>query len=341
MQWVRAHAWETVSILLAVALVVALAMLLTDTEPTGSDAIEASTTTSSPPTDEEIVTTTLDAESDTVAPVAAVSIAVVVDNVPDVGLQIGLNEADLLIEVPVEGGLSRFTAIYGENVPSLVGPVRSLRPVSADLLALFDPVVYTTGGQGFVVGSVAATGAIIVTPEDSVAFQSLERPRPHDMFVTPEPLATATGAAGPWAGGEWAGGEPVSGVSLPLAGGVDWRFEGGVFVRYQGDAPQEVLDGPDGEAAPMTRETLILLMANQKSAGYADSAGADVPTFDVIGGGEVYVLHDGQVRRGLWTRSSQDAVFSFTDVDGSTLPIPPGSAYLAIVPDDEMPGLHD
>ena len=170
---------------------------------------------------------------DTPIPVAAV----VVDNVADVGFQIGIDQALLLIEVPVEGGVTRYIALYGESIPGLIGPVRSLRPVSADLLALFSPVVFTTGGQPFVTGMVEGAGSTIVTRDGSIAFQTLERPQPHHVFVTPEVGgALSQSVTAPWGYGEWGGGEPATEVSIQFGGGVSWRFEDGVYARYAGES---------------------------------------------------------------------------------------------------------
>jgi hypothetical protein len=259
--------------------------------------------------------------------------AVVVDNFPGVGFQIGLNAAELIIETPVEGGLSRFTAMYGEVVPEIVGPVRSLRPVSADLLAPFGPVVFTTGGQPFVLGAVEGAGVTIVTPEGSIAFQSLERPQPHHVFVSPETQAhEGSDLALPWEVGGWAGGEAAREVTLPIAGGVTWRFEDGVYVRFQDGELHQVLGQVDGEPEPLSRETLVVLVANEKSAGYSDSAGAEVPNFDVVGGGDLYVFRDGELLRGTWFRPDQNGDYVFMSEGGNPIPIPEGFTYLSIVP---------
>jgi hypothetical protein len=338
--WVREHRWESISAVLALVVVILGVLLLTGSEtgPTDEIAAASTTTTSSPETTLPTATTEPDESEDPAEPTTTLPevpegiTAVVVDNFPGVGFQIGLNAADLLIEAPVEGGLSRFTTLYSESLPPLIGPVRSLRPVSADLLAPFDPVVFTTGGQRFVTGAVAATGASIITPEDSLAFQSLERPQPHHIFVSPSTEAHLGASLDlPWEVGEWSGGDPATEVTLPIAGGVTWRFEDGVYVRYQDGQRHDVLAEADGEPEPLTRKTLVVLVANQKSAGYTDSAGADVPTFDVVGGGDLYVFHNGEVVRGNWFRPSQADGYLFSDGNGANVATPEGALYVAVV----------
>lgn len=170
-------------------------------------------------------------------------------------------------------------------------PVRSLHPVSADLLAPFQPVVFTTGGQSFATGAVTRAGATILTPGDSIGFQSLERSQPHQLFASPS-VDVSEGVAfpAPWQVGEWLGGEPVGEVALPIGGNVTWRYENDTYVRYQEGEPFLVQSNFETEPEPLTRDTVIVLVAYQKSAGYTDSTRAEVPTFDIVGGGELYVL---------------------------------------------------
>jgi hypothetical protein len=338
--WVTGHVWETVSAVLGAGLLVSVGFLVAGAGEPDEDPVVATTTTT-------LATTTIPAPTSTVPEGAPTTeppeeeippgvTAVVVDNHPDARFQIGLAAADLLVETPVEAGLSRFTAFFAAQPPDLVGPVRSLRPVSADLLALFQPVVFTSGGQPFVTGAVSATGATIVTPDQSIAFQSLERPQPHNVFVSPSvDVPAGVEFPAPWESGDWPGGDPATEITLPISGGVGWRFEDGAYVRYQETEPFQIQSAVDAEPEPLTRDTLIVMVAHQKSAGYVDSAGLDVPTFDVIGGGDLYLLHNGEVIEGTWFRPSQAEEYTFTGEDDEVIPIPSGGLYWAIVPEGQ------
>ena len=54
-------------------------------------------------------------------------IAVKIDNIVYARPQTGLGAADIVYVIPVEGGLSRFMAIYSSHLPPVIGPVRSAR----------------------------------------------------------------------------------------------------------------------------------------------------------------------------------------------------------------------
>ncbi|MBN2884764.1 DUF3048 domain-containing protein [Patescibacteria group bacterium] len=69
-------------------------------------------------------------------------VAVMIDNDVLARPQAGLAKASLVYEVPVEGGMTRYLAIYPNNIKiESVGPVRSARPyfvsLAADLQALY------------------------------------------------------------------------------------------------------------------------------------------------------------------------------------------------------------
>jgi hypothetical protein len=229
-------------------------------------------------------------------------IAVKIDNAPEARPQIGLAEASLVIEVPVEGGLTRFTALYEDgSFPQVAGPVRSVRPVDADLVAPLSSVMAATGGQRFVVQGLAGSGVSVATPDTAPGYQALERPVPYNLFVdlsqiqSVYPAAAATGEAIPV--GEVPAGADASSITIPYASEVSWTFADGVYGRSEGGEVFEVLSDPFGEASQLTAETVVVLFAAQRSAGYTDTNGADVPTFDVIGSGDLLVFHGGQVTR--------------------------------------------
>ncbi len=153
------------------------------------------------------------------------------------------------------------------------------------------------------------------------------------MFVSPSvDVSEGVEFPAPWEVGEWPGGEAGLEVTLPIGGGVTWRYENETYARYQDGEPFLVQSAFEAEAEPLTRDTIIVLVANQKSAGYTDSTGADVPTFDIVGGGDLYVLHGGEVIEGTWFRASQIEGYVFSDGDGEPVSVPSDAVYWAIVP---------
>ena len=54
-------------------------------------------------------------------------LAVKIDNLVDARPQTGLTGADIVYVLPVEGGLSRFMAVFSSRMPAVIVPVRSAR----------------------------------------------------------------------------------------------------------------------------------------------------------------------------------------------------------------------
>jgi hypothetical protein len=73
--------------------------------------------------------------------------AVIIDNAEKGRPQAGLEKADVVIEFPVEGGLTRFLAIICLDDMDLLGPIRSARPYFIDLAKEYKGILIHAGGS--------------------------------------------------------------------------------------------------------------------------------------------------------------------------------------------------
>lgn len=322
---------------LAVALVVSLILLFTGRGSEGAEESVATTTTTAERSSSTSVATTSAPTVDAPGTSPTDLLAVVVDNAPAARPQVGLGDAPILIEYPVEGGLTRFTALVSSGSAGLIGPVRSLRPVNADVLPVFTSAVASSGGQPFVLQDVEAAGLTTVIPGLAPGFVSLGRPQPHDTFLDFQTLAELFVAEGSVPGLPSGGSLPLmrtvaTEVDLPF-GGVSLSYEPGVgYVRHQDGEPFEVLDPTASAAEPISHDTLVLLSVAERPAGYSDSNGVPVSTFDVIGSGDLMVLHDGELLQGTWSRAALVDGYVFRDDIGEPFGLPEGTVYIALVP---------
>lgn len=288
---------------------------------------------------------TIDRNPLTGAPLAAAStarvVAVKVDNAPEAGPPIGIQDAELIIEAPVEGGVTRLTAMFYESEPQVIGPIRSVRPVDADLLAPWQPLLVTTGGQSFVYREILAAGVEILDEGTEGLFQQIERRQPYHLVATIPLITREAGEGAPQVtalpfGDAALDGEPATSVTIPFSGVADvgWSYDASseTYARSVGGEPYQIYPEYNAPLAGFATDTVIVLKAAQRSAGYTDAADVDVPTFDVIGFGEVMVLHGGQVRVGQWLRGAQADGWVFLDESGTPFTIPEGRVWFEIVP---------
>lgn len=304
-----------------------------DPEPGGSP-------TTTIPNDGSSATTTGTGEATAGSPTLGTGnfLAVKVDNAPGARPQVGIGSATLLVEIPVEGGLTRFMAIYPRDASGIVGPVRSLRPVDVDLLPPLAIHVVSTGGQPFVLQALTATGIQHLGPTVFEFFVSGGREAPHDTFLDLDVLMPLIAGPESDAIGLPAGELPgatgqASMIELPI-GSAEFRFEDGAYTRYESGEPFVVLDSLDGPSGTLVHDTVIVMFVAERPAGYEDTNGAPVSTFDVIGGGDLLVFRNSEVVEATWSRSAQKDPFVFLDGGGRPFGIPEGSTYLAIVPRD-------
>ncbi|MDH4119409.1 MAG: DUF3048 domain-containing protein, partial [Acidimicrobiia bacterium] len=259
------------------------------------------------------------------------------DNAPDARPQVGLGAASLVVETPLEGGMTRFTAYYlPGTAPVVVGPVRSVRPVDADLTAPFATTLVATGGQPFVLQDFAPAGVALAMPETAPGFQALERPSPYNLFVNLEQVEavyppTPVDEAG-LPEGDLPGGADAATVAVPFATEIGWEYTDGAYVRTEGGEPFMVLPDLESESAQYAADTVVVVFAAQRSAGYTDGNGVDVPTFDVIGQGRLLVFAGGKVVAGSWARSAQEDPYRFFTESGESFGIPPGRTHMMVVP---------
>jgi hypothetical protein len=248
-------------------------------------------------------------------------------------------EASLLVEYPVEGPISRFTAVMPAGVTGLMGPVRSLRPVDANLLPAISHAVVSTGGRPFVIQDVEATGLQDIVADFSSLFPSVGNPNPYDTFVDLGLLnSTLLDTTGPTAGIP-AGTLPAATGSaeelvLPFEGAV-LRYDPGIgWVHERAGEPFMVLDTSGSNPKPLAHDTVMVVSAAERFAGYSDVNDVPVMTYDVIGGGDLLVLHEGEAFAGTWRRDSLEDGFELYDTSGNSFGLPQGSVYMAIVPRD-------
>src|SRR5690606_31368323 len=119
-------------------------------------------------------------------------LAVLLDNVGGYP-QHGLREASMIVEMPVEGGLTRLMTIYDRTDPERVGPVRSARDYFVQLAERSSAVLVHDGGSP---GAMIAIGASSVPTLNAYSSGQLfaragERSAPYNLYSLGTDLRSA------------------------------------------------------------------------------------------------------------------------------------------------------
>ncbi|HEY3482000.1 MAG TPA: DUF3048 domain-containing protein, partial [Streptomyces sp.] len=215
-------------------------------------------------------------------------LAVKIDNVGAARPQTGLNDADLVYAIEVEGGLSRLMAVYDSaHLPPVVGPVRSARETDLQLLAQYDhPALAFSGAQSRLL-PVLKKAPIVSRTGSGSFFRVSDKPAPHNEYLHTKGLTDGAGTAKDiglrFSAATPAGGTPGTTVSVSMpAARFTFTWDGS---RYRVSM--------DGERSPWTADNVIVQHVTIKESRFHSRTGF-VPFSQTVGQGSAVVLRDGR-----------------------------------------------
>jgi hypothetical protein len=272
-----------------------------------------------------------------------------IDNV-DCLPQSGLSKADIIYEMPAEGGLTRLQAIFYGETPDVVGPIRSARPYFIDVAREYNAVFVHHGGS---VEGVAylKTGVVDdISPDNisSIFWRSKTRYAPHNSMLNyadlwevirdwsidvAQEVRTFTFAPEEKADAKKDtddGEEPV--VPTVTAVTVDNPYtlveykyiqETNLYERYVDD--ELYIDAEND--LPIT-ESNILIQYVKSSPIYA---GGKTLRIDLTAGGKAMLFTGGNLVEGTWSRADLDSPTIFTDAEGNEFVFTRGKTWVHVI----------
>lgn len=260
-----------------------------------------------------------------------------VDNTRNSRPQLGLDAADLVIEVVVEGGVPRLLAFFQSQIPPEIGPIRSAREVDPKLIEPFGALMAHSGGRSHVLQAVGEVATDVGHPGlgDAAYYREPTRPGTYDLMLRTADVLDRTPPEEPstdWlVFGEAPAGEQALSVELSQssANTVNYRYSSadGGYLRFFGERPHEAED-----AGQLVAANVVVLYVEQIDTGRTDSAGSAVPDYEVVGQGDAVVFRDGVAIPGRWERAAQSEFFRFVDESGSEIPLAVGTTWIELTP---------
>lgn len=248
--------------------------------------------------------------------------------------QLGLGEADLVVEELVEGGLTRLAAFFYSQIPGNVGPVRSMRASDIGIVSPVDAAVVTSGAAPVTIRRITGAG-ITFFPEGSKGFYRDDaRSAPYNLFTNMKETVSAIKQAEkrpddylPWGDEkDLPKGKPAKTIAASFSGGhtTNWTYDGDGYVNENTYAAA-------GDEFPA--DTVLVLRVQVGDAGYLDPAGNPVPETKLDGTGPALLFHGGRMVRATWTKKGLDSTISLSTKDGK-LDVPAGHTWIELVPAD-------
>jgi len=273
------------------------------------------------------------------------AMAVKIDNYPAGRPQSGLDKADIVFEEPVEGGITRFAAVFQCQNAALIGPVRSARNIDIGILGqLGNPLIAHVGGIDPVIANIDASPLVNVDIGDSqsLMIHPAGRVAPDSdytstaivygthptMTTPPQPLFTYT-AAPP------AGGTPVSLVHIDFSGtsNVTWKWNAttNTFQRYYNYlTPDMLANGVQNAAANVVVQYVQISYGPwaENSEGGLEVQADLYPDAS----GTATVFRNGVAIPATWHRTTLGSPTQYLDAAGNPIPMAPGRTWVELVP---------
>lgn len=277
------------------------------------------------------------------APTKRRPVAVMIDNDPTFGSQSGLDKAAWVYEIPVEGGITRFLALYQHHDAPILGPVRSLRPYFLNRALEFGAAISHIGYSPQAKKDITKLGAIslneFILP--NLYWRTADKKMPHNLYTNTENLFAELEDRGldkinpGWKIDFIKEGalDEVPGVRTNKIklhyhlGVVEYHFSivDGVYKRFFRDQPQ--LDGETGEQLSAAN----VIIQHIERPRVLDSEGR--LEFKTIGTGRARVLQAGKSYGANWEKKSREGWTYFSHPDGRPISLVPGSTWVQVVPE--------
>jgi hypothetical protein len=263
-------------------------------------------------------------------------LAVKIDNIVFARPQTGLTHADVVYVLPVEGGLSRFLAIFSSHYPRVIGPVRSAREDDLELLRQFGrPAFAYSGATPRLLPYIHRTARIVnlYAGTTSGYYRDFSRVAPYNLYAnTRQLLAQAPGASKARDIGFRFGPLPAGGkvtrsvaVSYPASSfRLTWSAAKRRWLVTMDGTPAFTSAGVRLSAATVVIQHTTVRTSRFKEYGFRP------PYAESVGSGTTLVLRDGRAWAGHWSRPTADGGTTFTTASGQPMTFARGQVWVVL-----------
>lgn len=264
--------------------------------------------------------------------------------------QSGLSKASVVYEVIVEGGITRYMAVFAGDVPSVIGPIRSARDTYLEFVREYNCPYVHAGGSFTAIRAIQEKGIRNVDAliDSKYFYRDQGKASPHNLFGRADRFIEATN------GHDWNDKDPeydswkfvdqtsitveadsannsaAQSVSVDFGGSysVEYKYntEKGVYERFLAGVLQT--DASNNNESISARNVII----QHVGAGISIEGKGRV-NWPVTGSGDVDIYRNGVHTKGRWTKDTATSRTKYTLPDGTELPLARGNSWVDIVPE--------
>ncbi len=264
---------------------------------------------------------------------------VMIENSLDARPQSGLKQAGVVYEAIAEGGITRFLALYQQEKPALIGPVRSLRLYDIDWFTPFQASIAHVGGSLYALREVR-NGSYRDLDQffnGSYYWRSTDRYAPHNVYTSATKLdalnqkrgySTSSFTAWPRQDGKAAKAPTATSIDVTISsalynGHYVYKPSTNTYVRYQNGAIHK-----DREKGAITPSVVIVMYVNESTVmqdGYREQ-------ITTTGTGVAHIFQNGTETDATWSKADEGSQLKFIGADGKEIPLNRGQTWITAVP---------
>jgi len=263
------------------------------------------------------------------------ALTIKIENTPEALPQWGVDQADVVYEEIVNGGITRLAAIFNSQAPAKVGPVRSVRPTDTQVVWPLGGIFAYSGGAAYAVASIS-TAPVKQVDESSAGTAMFRDPNlypPHNLFAVASALFAFKGTPTPppalfsyRKSTQKPVGTKVASFIVP--------FPSIYAVTWTWDAPtaswDRTLFGKADVTGTGVRESpknVVVMFVN-----YVNGIGTEASYANLQGSGPVAVFSAGKEVQGTWSRGPSKAdVIRYKTATGATITLTPGQTWVELL----------
>ncbi len=266
--------------------------------------------------------------------------AVMLDNFPEARPVAGLAQASLVWEAPVEGGMSRFLAIFPMTASvSRVGPVRSARPYFLDWAKELNALYLHCGGSNQALAEINSKDIFDLNEfyRGGYFWRDASRARPYNVYTSPDLVQRAWDAEGPrqnfslmelspWIFNTKEAEKKGDGQGLTIDFGqvkVEWKYNstGNVYERWEDGKIQKDEAGEIIAAKNVVAQTTSIRILDEVGRRQIKT----------VGNGLAMIYRDGLVIQGTWQKKSLADRTRFFGPDTKEIVFNPGAKWIEVI----------
>jgi hypothetical protein len=286
-----------------------------------------------------------------------------IDNAPAARPHYSINQADMVFEIIVEGGVTRLAAVFHAQDPAQIGSVRSARLVDRTLAQMVRGALVYSGTSAHALSLITKDAAekkyVDLSADHSQGYFRVNfRPAPYNLFTSatnqrdnlkklgaetskdipkwtflvsqehPATIAGMTGAA------------PATEISIPYradTSAVSYQYDAATktYARFQNAAGRPVRDVDAVTSKPVAATDVVIIQTEIWDVQeIVDASGALSNDMRMTGTGPATVFRDGLRQDGTWSRKDDVSPFVFKNSAGEQILLSPGQPWIHVVPND-------